>query len=486
MSEDTPTLSNDQRSDLRRKLAYHFSIDELRNLCFDLRVEDENLPTTREGMARELVKHCERKETIPKLLEKCRQQRPMVDWPQLPTEPEPILVPSRHEKPPPAAEPLPPQGCVARIGSWVVMVQKLSPQAKAIIISALVLICLAGTVGRPVITQWTTARSATPTPTPTPTPTFTPTPTQTSTATPTASLTPTPTPTRTPTFTPSPMPPTWITYPPVNSQVAQYITVMGEYPADLVDDLWVFVQEPDTGRYHVQTMFLQQGTDKCIVEGVVKRDGKWEMPVILGDSNSVGNSYNIILATANLTVSQSIAGQQRAFCLVPSFPGLPDLPAGITVLKRTRVVRGPDVGGPLPNLQSAGMLAGIVSVTNVTDRSRVPQTITLTGTYDGIAGDIWVLVYVYNGRWYPQSIAPCIGDHIRMENGEWWSRVSFGGAQDRGRPFDIVVILADAEASKFLNEAQSAGCRNDYYPGLRTFQLPKGIEVKSHYRVYRQ
>lgn len=497
--------SPEQLARLRQNIGDLFDENELRDLCFDLGVKYDDLPAqgTR-GKARELVALCERKGQIPKLVKRCRELRPNVEWESEDTGP--ISPPPQPDSgsaapvsnPPQPASGKPPvphprPGC--KIETTVTIISAVLAFAGAVIAVYLGYMGIKWQVEAPIratqiaeVRLTSVALSATPTPsatrtaTPTWTPTSTPTPMSTLTPVPTAS--PAPTPTATPTPTPRLI--AWITYPSTDSQVAQYITVMGEYPADLVDDLWIFVQDPDTGRYHIQAMSLQQGRDNCVVEGVIKRDGKWEIPILLGDSNAVGKSYNIILATANLTVSQSISGQQRAFCLANSFPGLPDLPVGITILKRTRVVRGPDLGGPLPNLQSAGMSTGIVSVTNVTDRSRVPQTITITGTYDGIAGDIWVLVYVYNGRWYPQSIAPCIGDHIRMENGQWWSRVGFGGAQDRGRPFDIVVILANAEANEFLNEVLLAGCRNDYFPGLRTLQLPKGIEVKSHYRVYHQ
>jgi tetratricopeptide (TPR) repeat protein len=541
MSEDTPTLNKDQRADLRKKLAEHFDKEELRNLCFDLGGEHQDLPETLKGMARDLVKYCERAGTIPELLQKCGELRPKVKWPELPTEPgrPPIPPPPENEKvgkllaeaqslfekrffedairllkearseypknfdieqlyvkviyakavhlyvterklhtarllfqevvgldpsyegaarllaeveQQMQREPLPEVEQQMQRELWPRVQGRLrDPIWQWIGAMVTILACIVAIMAIPPVQRL---------------------------------LWPAATPTLTRTFTASPTPLMWITYPPANSQVAQYTTVMGEYPANLVDDLWVFVQEPDKGQYYLQTMSLQQDGDKCIIEGVIKRDGEWEMPVVLGDSNAAGKSYNIILASANLTVSQSISVEQRAFCKAGFFPGLPELPLGTTIQKSTRVVRGPDVGGPLPNLQSAGMLTGTVSVTNVTDRSRVPQTITITGTYDGIAGDIWVLVYDYNGRWYPQSIAPCIGDHIRMENGQWWSKVSFGGDQDIGRPFDIVVILANAEANGFLNGVQSAGCRNDYYPGVRTLQLPKGIEVKSRYRVY--
>lgn len=66
---------------LRQKLAEHFSIDELRTLCFDIGIKHENLPAdTLDGMARELVSYCERACRIPELVAQCRKLRPNVSW----------------------------------------------------------------------------------------------------------------------------------------------------------------------------------------------------------------------------------------------------------------------------------------------------------------------------------------------------------------------------------------------------------------------
>jgi formylglycine-generating enzyme required for sulfatase activity len=68
------------RADLRQKLAEHFNKEELRTLCFDLGIEHENLPDTKDGMARELVAYCERQGRIPELAAACQRLRPKVVW----------------------------------------------------------------------------------------------------------------------------------------------------------------------------------------------------------------------------------------------------------------------------------------------------------------------------------------------------------------------------------------------------------------------
>ena len=73
------------RADLRQKIAASFDKEELRTLCFDLGIEHEDLPESKDGMARELVAHCQRTARIPKLVAACQVLRPEVSWCVSPT-----------------------------------------------------------------------------------------------------------------------------------------------------------------------------------------------------------------------------------------------------------------------------------------------------------------------------------------------------------------------------------------------------------------
>lgn len=68
------------RAELRQNLTGRFNRDELRTLCFDLGIEHENLPETKDGMARELVAYCERTGSISRLVAKCGELRPNDAW----------------------------------------------------------------------------------------------------------------------------------------------------------------------------------------------------------------------------------------------------------------------------------------------------------------------------------------------------------------------------------------------------------------------
>lgn len=67
---------------LRKLLIQHFSLDELRVLCFDLGVEYEDLPgNTRTTKMHDLIKHLQRRGELPGLLKEAVDHRPNVAWP---------------------------------------------------------------------------------------------------------------------------------------------------------------------------------------------------------------------------------------------------------------------------------------------------------------------------------------------------------------------------------------------------------------------
>jgi hypothetical protein len=72
-----------QRAQLRKVLAGRFSKEELRTLCFDLGIPYENLPEGLDGLARELIIYCEKRDRLPELVETARELRSDVDWEDL-------------------------------------------------------------------------------------------------------------------------------------------------------------------------------------------------------------------------------------------------------------------------------------------------------------------------------------------------------------------------------------------------------------------
>jgi hypothetical protein len=162
-----------------------FDDDELRSLCDDLEIDYDDVPgRAKSAKVRELVRYCERRGRLTKLIGRCRELRPHVDWP----DPPPLPPPPNPDKP------------------------KISCSLAIIIGAIVLLVVVAGgySVGRylPVL----------PTPTPTHTPTHTPSPSPTS--------SPTLTPTQSPTHTPSPSPTSSRTPTPTSTPAAVVVDTM--------------------------------------------------------------------------------------------------------------------------------------------------------------------------------------------------------------------------------------------------------------------
>ena len=74
----------------------------------------------------------------------------------------------------------------------------------------------------------------------------------------------------------------------------------------------------------------------------------------------------------------------------------------------------------------------------------------VTGTSKNIPTDskVWVVIRV-GSRYYPQP-EPRVDN-----NGNWKCDVHFGGENDGGLPFDIIVIVANKDAQKALTDTDS-------------------------------
>jgi len=69
------------RTRLRQALNDHFSDEGLRDLCFDMGLDYDNLPAQgKASKAREIVAHVERTQEVDKLVEHCRRLCPTIPW----------------------------------------------------------------------------------------------------------------------------------------------------------------------------------------------------------------------------------------------------------------------------------------------------------------------------------------------------------------------------------------------------------------------
>jgi hypothetical protein len=88
---------------LRKQLIAACDVSQLKTICFDLGVDDEDLGTDKlSDMARELISHFARKRRLPELLSYLARERPEINWPSLESQ-EPTVTNSsccqqiRHE-----------------------------------------------------------------------------------------------------------------------------------------------------------------------------------------------------------------------------------------------------------------------------------------------------------------------------------------------------------------------------------------------------
>lgn len=70
---------------LLKALSESFDKNELRQLCFALGVDDEELPKadTKSGMAMALIKYARRRDELDRLIAECIRERPHIAWQQL-------------------------------------------------------------------------------------------------------------------------------------------------------------------------------------------------------------------------------------------------------------------------------------------------------------------------------------------------------------------------------------------------------------------
>lgn len=305
------------------------------------------------------------------------------------------------------------------------------------------------------------------------------------TATPSKTLTPIPETPRPPAVTPPPSA-TPATPAPLGlnvrdgDQVAQTITLMGELPPGLQGNLWVLIVPPNG-------LLYPQSPNACKGAGTPTVGSRWELRVGFGGVGDEGLPFQIVLVDANAAGSQAIADTLRQWCRTNNFPGMQALPAGAQAIGQPiKVTRNGERWGPAPAIPDA-RLPGQVTLTSLAEGDQVTQRQLLKGTYTGdVTATIWVLVYAVNGRWYPQSANACNNVHAQMEGGAWQALAGFGGPTNGGEAFDVVVLLADADAHAALAAQQQQWCAANNYAGYLTLELPAGLSEKARVRVVRK
>jgi hypothetical protein len=307
-----------------------------------------------------------------------------------------------------------------------------------------------------------------------------PTPVDTLPPVPTDTPAPTPEPTKTPSG-----PPARITSLEEGASVPQFISIQGEVNPQATGNLWLFVQDPNQ-------LYYPSSMNPCWGEGTPALNGKWEIHIGVGVEQSTGE-FNLVLGLADQQANQFIISSLENGCKTGIFPGFAELPPGVREIQRLKVQRLPagrpeDAYGPALPIPDAGF-PGQVSVTGLSVGSQVAQEESVSGTVTGAdeSSTVWVLVRTFYGRWFPQSLDSCKNIHTVEADGNWQTKVVFGGNDyDRGKPFDVAVVLADPQADDFFSAKQMEWCQANSYPGLLSIELPPGLSVKYLSRVIRK
>jgi len=264
-------------------------------------------------------------------------------------------------------------------------------------------------------------------------------------------------------------------------RVAQVTPINGYYPADSTSDIWLFVVSPN-GDYYPQSV------DPCNDSWrTPKVDGRWEMWIGLGTADELGEFFDIVLTVASDGASKNISSNLKDWCESNYYPGWKTLPEGVDVVERITVIRNADRWGPAPEITNAD-LAGNVSISNIGNEEKVKWRENIFGNSSpDVEGDIWILIYAPNGRWYPQSDNPLHGENVKQVDKKWQVSAVFGGRDaNYGDSFSVVAVLANDTASKNLRDKLKEWAEAGHYPGLLTIELPEGIDEKDRVRVYRK
>lgn len=279
------------------------------------------------------------------------------------------------------------------------------------------------------------------------------------------------------------------------SYVPRWFSILGDYAPDGVNrDIWIFIKPSGREEY------IPQAQDSSGKKSALMKNGKFEARVEAGNENDTSAQFSIIAALADEQVSQSISFWSDCH---DTKKGLDKLPVGVNEIDRVEVIRSREMYDEAPQLTrvNRSIKGGITRINNtnntlVVDKDSMQHGNNFVDSYMNVCGfispdlkskNIWILLYSPNGRWYPQSDNTDINSNGHVNNcifassTEWRAKAWFGTSG--GEPTDVVAVLADDHADRYLNDFQikcsqtmnSNGQMGDY-PGLMTIELPPGIE----------
>lgn len=123
-----------------------------------------------------------------------------------------------------------------------------------------------------------------------------------------------------------------------------------------------------------------------------------------------------------------------------------------------------------------------VAITSPQNGARVEQIVFVRGKSQAIPRQsvIWVVVRIPQlDRYYPQDVKAVVN-----ADGSWTSKTYLGVEGDKGKPFEILAVVAGQEAQSAFSAYLEKSRKTQDYAGMET--LPAGAEVHSQARVVRK
>jgi hypothetical protein len=247
----------------------------------------------------------------------------------------------------------------------------------------------------------------------------------------------------------------------------------------------------------------------AVVEPLEKLDLKWSIYGTAEGELNTDTGEQIIytarkegedLVVAEGTTASGAPVKQTILIVVGTealAPGVTPVPPTATLVPPTATSLSPLEATPSvvpslvcpsfrPPLRGAADFAGeveIITPSNCTTGLPTENPIPVAGTYEGIPNsvDIWMLVYPPNMVYYIQSPSACDGAKMAQAGGNWQVPVYLGAKGGGPEWFDIVVVLADQEASQFFSSSVKQMCQSRRYYGIPAAQLEQMNITEKNY-----
>jgi hypothetical protein len=125
-------------------------------------------------------------------------------------------------------------------------------------------------------------------------------------------------------------------------------------------------------------------------------------------------------------------------------------------------------------------IAGTAQFVGLSNGDRVQPTVDpLEGRYTGLPQgySVWVLVYPHAaGKYYPQTHRPELTPADLLGGNQFRTSVTFGGGD--GEPYDVILVFASPDASRFFSNTLEQWARSGDYRGLLANDLPQVVDEK--------